>query len=143
MPLNEQEAHDEANMLSVEAGPRPTARDYDEALALLERLQMDAERESEVTDKMAKPVKSIFAGLVTAAGAAPKLFALAFLNVLHATKLSGTPKEYRENDLQQLKDAIENIPETYDRIRGDLASAREQLEAWKAEAEEFAKNQVK
>lgn len=135
--LGLEQAQEEANMLRVEAGETPTAKDYEDALYQLEMLEKAA-NEGPV-ESMDKVLRAFVAGTSVAFNRIPKLLAAAVLNV------APYPKNFKERNRKLLGGGIieqlKRIPKDYDERRSLFQTAREELEKWKAEAEGFAKRQ--
>lgn len=139
--LNLEEAHEEANMLSsyLEGGEKPTAKDYDDALFQLEMLQKDIAEES-VPESIDKALRVFVSGASVVLDRVPRLLVAAALNVMPYPKnvKESTRKTLGGGIVEQLK----GIPKNYEERRALFQTAREELEKWKAEAEEFAKKQT-
>lgn len=148
---NSDEAHKEANMIRFEAQPfytneRPKSVDYDKALAALENLRKDAQKESPIIDAMARPIKNLMS-TIHAEGAAGELLGWAL--VVGSGTIANALNTYSDEDLKKAKKEfhkrLEELPADYERdyqfYLTELSSARQRLEKWKAEAEEFAKKQ--
>ncbi|MFH1178158.1 MAG: hypothetical protein V1711_00320 [bacterium] len=112
---------------------KPTVEDYDDALFFLNELGKEASHESLLIDKTARPMRTLLAGLVAAVGSWPELLALAMGSI--------APTRWKEKNRQELIEKLKEMPDNYRVLREDLSSAREKLEKWKAEADEFAKKQ--
>ena len=141
---NPDEAHEEANMLRVEAGEAPTAEDYDRALVMLEELQEEASHGSKSVDRMTKPMRNALAGFVAAGGAAPELLGLALVNVVGTVGSAigaDSPLRMPKLERYRLIERVKRIADDYEIHKDNLASARERLERWKAEAEKTATGQ--
>lgn len=140
---NPDEAHEEANMLSAQVEESlggPTAEDYDNALVMLEELQKEAENESPLVNKVMSPMKSALAGSIAAGSSAGEILGLALVNV--GNKVLPISEAWKKRDRQDLLNAVEAMGDSYEMHRANLASARERLEQWKAEAEDYAKRQT-
>ena len=135
---NPDEAHEEANMVSVEAGEgRPTAKNYRDALEQLESLEKEANEGS--VESMDKALRVFTAGAGVAVERIPRLLVAAALNVMPY------PKNVKESTRIMLGGGIieqlKRIPADYEKKRILFQTAREELEKWKADAEEFSKKQ--
>lgn len=129
---NPDTAHEEANMLRVEAGEAPTAEDYDVALEKLEELQEVASHGSESIDKVTKPLRIALAGFIAVTGRWPELLTLAILNAGGAVGM--VPKRLHEQNRRELIEKLKQIPKDYESDKLNLSTARERLEQWKAKA---------
>lgn len=147
MPLSNDEAHKEANMMRVKLGDDPEAEylksrtpaEYNEALSELENLQEQASRESSSFDgKAARSMKDGMAGLVAIGGQAAELIGLAIASVA----IGANPKLQRERDQLKLVEKIKGIPDDIKMVRSFMQSAHEKLEIWQKEAEVFSKKQT-
>lgn len=134
---NPDEAHEEANMMKIEAGEQATAEDYDEALAWLEKLQEEADRGGDGIAN--EQLRKITAGFVAGGGAAIDLLALSVLAA--GTTIGPYPKHLAERGRQELVDRFRRIATDYQDFKNLMVPARERLEQWKAEAERAATEQ--
>ncbi|OYV63340.1 MAG: hypothetical protein B7X03_02255 [Parcubacteria group bacterium 21-58-10] len=136
---NQDEAHEEANMLTfaLEGGEKPTAKDYDEALRQLEILE--EETNEGTAESMDKAMHVFVSGTSVALDRIPKLLVAAALNVFPYPEnvKESVRKDFGGGVIEQLK----NIPKDYKERRALFQTAREELERWKTEAETFASKQ--
>jgi len=136
-----EQAHEEANMLAsyVEGKERPTTKDYENALNQLEMLEEAANKGA--VESMDEALRAFVAGGSVAIDRIPRLLAAAALNVMPY------PKNAKESIKGMLGggviEQLKRIPQDYEERRALFQTAREELEKWKAEAEEFAKKQNK
>jgi hypothetical protein len=126
------EAHEEANMLRVEAGDAPKAEDYDKALAYLDELQGKAEKGSP------SKLDSLLAGLIEGTVGAMDLVALALLP--GAKLLAGGGRTSKEEIQRSLMERYEQMGENIDFMKSEMNEARmnearRTLEEWKERAE--------
>lgn len=136
---NQDEAHEEANMLRFEVGNEATVEDYDRALALLDELEAKTSTESSnvsnIRDFAAKLASGSFVGI----GSAGELIGLAIMKA--GATVGPYPKNMKEHMNQSIAEQLKRIVDNYEGTKIDLSSARTRLEKWKLDAEESAKQQ--
>ena len=139
---NPDEAHEEANMIRLKAQEsfavsksedgKPKARDYEQALEMLEELQEDA--------KKGTALDQIISKIRLGSERVGEILDLAFLNVADMTTFSdGFTRGDRERLVTMVKGFVEGYKTDVQRGEDRIISARKTLEDWKARAEESVK----
>lgn len=133
-----EQAQEMANMLAsaLEGKENVTARDYDEALNQLEILQRTIDEEP-VPESIDKALRTFAAGTALVTQRVPRLLVAAALHIIPY------PRNVKDRIRQEVGGGVigqlQGVGNEYKEIRRLFQTAREELESWKAEAEEFGR----
>lgn len=141
---NADQAHEEANMMSVALERRypptekpPTAEDYNKALSWLSELQHAVASETPATIKAERALTIFNEAFVFVAFKVPALLVGgALLDVLHY------PENVKTEAGGGLVEQFKTLVKESKNLASTFQSAHDELEKWKKEAEEFAKKQT-